>query len=62
MNTYHVLKDHFGSKPYKVGGTREANAADVAHLVAMGLLGLKPLTKTKVPSEAKAAAEGGGDK
>lgn len=62
MNTYHVLKNHFGSKPYKVGDTRDANAADVAHLVNMGLLGLKPLAKTKVQTAVKAAAEDGGDK
>lgn len=33
MQSYKVLRQHFGDREYMPGDTREANAADVDHLV-----------------------------
>ena len=38
MATFKVLRQHHGDKPYAAGDTREASEADVAHLVASGVL------------------------
>ncbi len=38
MTTYRVLRQHFGDKHYAKGDTREAQAADVQHLVDAGVL------------------------
>lgn len=46
MKTYDVLRQHLGDKQYWAGETREANEADVKHLVDKGVL-----------REAKAKAE-----
>ncbi len=37
--TYRVLRQHLGDRMYQPGEEREAEAADVAHLVASGVLG-----------------------
>lgn len=38
MKTYDVLRQHLGDKQYWAGETREANEADVKHLVEKGIL------------------------
>lgn len=45
MASFKVMRQHHGDKPYAEGDTREASEADVAHLVANGVL---------APVEAKA--------
>lgn len=35
---FKVLKQHYGDKQYFAGDTREANEADVKHLVERGVL------------------------
>lgn len=46
MQTYNVIRQHYGDKQYMPGDTREANPSDVKHLVDAGVL-----------KEAKAKAE-----
>jgi hypothetical protein len=41
MQKYTVLREHFGDKAYVKGDEREADANEVAHLVANGVLELK---------------------
>lgn len=50
MKTYNVLRQHHGDKPYAKGDTREANPADVQHLVDAGVL-----REAKVKAEKPAA-------
>ncbi|MGI3169990.1 hypothetical protein ACRARG_12595 [Pseudooceanicola sp. C21-150M6] len=38
MAKFDVKRDHLGDRPYKVGDTRDATKAEVAHLVAKGVL------------------------
>ncbi|MBD9372108.1 hypothetical protein IB238_05620 [Rhizobium sp. ARZ01] len=38
MKTYSVIRQHLGDKMYMPGDRREAAKADVAHLVANGVL------------------------
>jgi len=38
MAAYRVLRHHDGDRAYAPGDTREAAPADVAHLVALGVL------------------------
>lgn len=38
MKTYDVLRQHYGDKQYFKGDQREANEADVKHLVDKGVL------------------------
>lgn len=53
MASFKVLRQHLGDKPYDENDTREANEADVAHLVKNGVL--EPIkAKTERPVENKA--------
>lgn len=38
MASYTVKREHYGDKFYRTGEQREANPADVKHLVAKGVL------------------------
>jgi hypothetical protein len=38
MTVYKVLRFHIGDRDYRVGDTREAIPAEVAHLVEWGIL------------------------
>lgn len=48
-----VLREHFGGRMFRAGDQREAREADVAHLVAAGVL---------APSEGEKAAPPVGNK
>ncbi|WP_083101422.1 hypothetical protein [Pseudophaeobacter leonis] len=54
---YKVIRPHQGDKWYDQGAPREAEARDVAHLVAAGVVGpADAVQKEDAPSENKAAA------
>jgi hypothetical protein len=53
MARYNVLRQHYGDRDYIPGDTREADPAQVAHLVAAGVL---EETKIEAPVETKAPA------
>ncbi|MBL3561067.1 hypothetical protein [Rhodovulum sulfidophilum] len=53
MQKFKVLRQHLGDRMYLQGDVREAVEADVAHLVAAGVLGA-PENKAEAPPEAKA--------
>lgn len=44
---YEVKREHYGDKFYQTGDKREANPADVKHLVDNGVL-VEPQPETKV--------------
>lgn len=49
---YNVLRQHIGDRDYLPGDTREADPAQVAHLVASGVLEqakVEPPVETKAP-------------
>jgi len=48
---FNVLRQHYGDREYLPGDTREAEASQVAHLVAAGVL---EEIKIEPPVEAKA--------
>lgn len=50
---FNVLRQHYGDRDYVPGDTREADPAQVAHLVAAGVL---EETKVEPPVEAKSPA------
>lgn len=52
---YTVLRRHYGDKMYEPGDDREANVADVRHLVDSGVL--EPV-REKAVTEPEAKAEG----
>lgn len=54
MQTYEVACQHYGDKQYWPGDTREANAADVQHLIKAGVL-LEPEAKAETKTANKAA-------
>tara|TARA_R110000851_G_scaffold3035_1_gene12233 strand:+ start:3117 stop:3290 length:174 start_codon:yes stop_codon:yes gene_type:complete len=49
MEKFKVIREHEGDKPYFVGGTREADEADVRHLIG------KCLEKVAAPTKNKTA-------
>ena len=51
---FDVLRQHYGDKQYMIGDVREATEADVAHLVASGVL--KRKSEPKVQNKAEKAA------
>lgn len=53
MKTYAVNRKHYGDRTYVPGDVREANEADVAHLVRNGVLTLK----AEKPVDNKAASK-----
>jgi hypothetical protein len=55
MIKFKVLRRHLGDKAYEEGDEREANAGDVAHLVAAGVLEA-PENKAAAPVENKGRA------
>lgn len=51
---FKVLREHHGDKDYKAGDERNADPADVAHLVEKGVLAA-PKTKAEPAPQNKAA-------
>lgn len=52
MKHFKVLRQHTGDKEYVAGDVREADASQVAHLVASGVLEevkVEPPVETKAP-------------
>lgn len=53
MKTFTVNREHEGDRFYRSGDEREAEPQDVAHLVDMGVLTLKPDEAAAPPAERK---------
>jgi hypothetical protein len=60
MMLYKVLREHLGDKSYRRGDEREANPAEVAHLVASGVLVAAPV-EAVAPVEPTVPAADTGD-
>lgn len=57
MQSFNVLRQHYGDRDYLPGDTREADPAQVAHLVAAGVLEevkVEPPVETKAPARSRA--------
>jgi hypothetical protein len=55
MQTYRVIRQHFGDRMYMPGDTREAEPRDVAHLVEGGTL--EPVKTKAEPAAPRNKAE-----
>lgn len=55
MKTYDVVRQHLGDRMYVPGDKRQANPAEVSHLVSAGVLAEPAATKAEKPPLNKAA-------
>jgi hypothetical protein len=58
LTRYRVLRDHQGDRDYAEGDVREANPAQVAHLIGRTLEPLGPASRGKADPAPKNKAEG----